>query len=846
MKKVIALFSALLIAFSVTLCVSAAADEEVLCQLGITSPVSEDAKNEIVTRAGFAYSMIKLINGEEYEPCETVFEDVDADNEYSGYINMLNKIGLVQGRDGEFEPDAGITLGDAYYIILKYIGYEVFQSKYSDYTSFAVSEASKLGLDKAVTASEDGYLTKKGLGALLGNALTMEYIDTAYYQDSIHKISILSDKLKINAYRATVESVSYAPNRATLKITDSYSKVNNEPLADGTTCTLEVSGNVNISAYENAPIIVYIREDEEIVAAVLQKNAEIRYMPIYAVNDDDDETSKYLPSAITSIATYEENKEYRIGDDFTIKYNDEIATEPVPLAGKYAKFIFVNNRIVYLEAWELESGGILQSASQKEITYTRGSAKNAKLEFEDCDKIRVYINNELSSPARLKPDTYFDYWYKEDDFLVIAASEKKISDELSSVGENTLTIGNTEYESAAELYVSKLDGIYTKNNTAKEIIGNRVDALFNCFNKITYVRIASGEAGSYVSDFIGIVKRCEQLEDFSDGNIDVMNAEIYMLDVDGEAHTFMFTDKTKYGDDMNPLTFEDVMANRKKADGTGIYLFEVAKNGKIRSVKKPLPYQLTKRQTAPVRGTKGSFASDSNQSVIVNGKTIMFGGENITLIYEKDGELVISRVKTSDLQAKNILPAATLEFFGYDDRLDIRLIAAYGEGLANIYNYAQSFGIVSHKMKFFDEEDEIIKWKFDMLSKTENTLSLSEEEGKDLPKRAFVRFNTLVNKGINSAMLQDAYTVDLTQPVDEWDSNGILTGARVNQINSKAVRFDDGEVYFFNTKYLTVFEYKDDEFKLIDIEDVREYEKIYYHMSTYDGMEAICAVIVVR
>lgn len=156
---------------------------DLLTSVGITTGTSETAygTSEGVTRQQMATFIYRLMNaGKTVEGKAgdniTTFTDLD-DPFYYFMISWANDMGIIKGRsETSFDPKGGITLQDAYVMIVRALGYEKKETLAYPYDYINVAE--RIGLDVGLPSSVNytKSLTRGNVAILLYNAF---YADMA-------------------------------------------------------------------------------------------------------------------------------------------------------------------------------------------------------------------------------------------------------------------------------------------------------------------------------------------------------------------------------------------------------------------------------------------------------------------------------------------------------------------------------------------------------------------------------------------------------------------------------------------------------------------------------------------
>lgn len=151
--------------------------------MGITQGTSDTTfgTNEDVTReqmAAFIYRLMKggktLEGGENNTPFEDLYDDT-----YYGMISWANNMNIIKGVSAtEFDPDGGITLQDAYTMLVRALGYEKNEilSYPHSYINIAEQKDVELGEGLPSKVSYTTELTRGNVAVLLYNAF---YAETA-------------------------------------------------------------------------------------------------------------------------------------------------------------------------------------------------------------------------------------------------------------------------------------------------------------------------------------------------------------------------------------------------------------------------------------------------------------------------------------------------------------------------------------------------------------------------------------------------------------------------------------------------------------------------------------------
>ena len=837
MKKILA---ALLVLMSIATAAYAAEDERqaIVTALGLLPAYSDNAPDAAVLRDELAYSIAKLMNSGEPKPENTSFSDVNSDNSYSGYIEYLYKLMIASGSGNmEFKPKDCATPEMAYKLIIECMGYGPAAEAQGGYPSGYTAVASSLGLTVNAYQTADGFLTRQGAVNVLYNALTAEYAEVKVgadgslsYDKSIGVKTLLGDRLGISAYDAVVTGVDDDSYALSVQIERNRYDTNKNPLSAGTGKTFSAAGTVDINKFDSVPVTVFADEHDTVVLIYQQKNVEVSYRTIYSVNGDSSTDNTYAPEYISHIRFIGDSKKYSVEGKLTVKYNGALTEKPVGLAGSFAKVVTRDSRIMLIETWELEEGGLITSVSDTEMQFIKGGNSSARLRnIDEYTKKLVFIDGESSDMAHLKSDSYFQYYQVSGETLVVVASEKLITDILYDVGEDEIHIGDINYDRAKNMYIADEKGNYSSDGRIIDLMNMEVDAFFNHAGKCVYIR-RSAQEQSIKTNFIGVLVRYvyDEVEDEE-------SIIVWVLEPEVSKQTFIIDDKTVYKDGIN---FDSFVSSAKNYSGKGIYEFEINRRGKVRSVSYPTPYPGFDAGKA----TTTIIGDDDYPYVGIGNKLLFWQNVEIAAIYENAGEFAARKVNYSELRNTDIPEGATIYFFGDKDSPAIRLAVLCGSGLSGLHNRIQSYAVVTKNKLTVNDDNEPV-YNLTLVGKSELELTVTEDVGKNIPSKALVEYYRGAVFGENNITF--GKVIDISDNFERVDDSSGLRSGFVNKIDSRVIWLTSGDVYCFHPTWITFVEMDKDnpsEVKPIRAEDIDEGDKVYYYLT--EG--AVRIVIVVR
>lgn len=825
MKKILTIICILAVLIFSATAVSAAVDSELISALGLFPETITDS-DELITRAEFSYTVAKIMGSGEQKPINSQFSDVDESNEFSGYIQYLANIGIVVGGEGGyFDPESNVTPETAYAIMIRCMGYEGYAAQMGGYPNGYKKVAVELGLNEGIIV-KNGYLTQRGMISFVRNAIEIKYQTLGL---SSSRITLLTHVLGINGYEATVMYADNSNYGITVKIEKNLYDTNYDLLSVGDVVHYSCDGTIDINKFENVPVRIYTDSYDKVVAVSLQKNVEIFYGAVYSVNGDDNTDNKYAPEYITSMCFNGDRKKYKIADGFHIDYNEKVASSPIALIGNFVKAVIQDGKIIYISAWDLKNGGLITAVSDKEISYIKGTDKNARIkELNFYTKKLVYIDGESTDMKHLKENTYFDWFELSKDTIVIVASEKIISDTLESASNDTIKMGGNEYEYRSDIYIAGNDGIFRKNPGFSELFGAEVNAYFDYAGRCAYIRFYGHETGEMTS-FLAAVDHC--YSDELDNEINYIR--MWVLEPEPSLKNYKIAKRPRFNDG---LTFDYLKGKAKKTDGSGVFEFTLNAKGEIKEISNPA--MLTGFDTATTTVTS---ITDSNEVYVgVGGKTVFLNDAKIVALYDDSGDFKARSVGLDLLRSTKVPSGATLSLYGREDSLDIRLAVLCGAGLSGFCKSEEAYGFVSGKVMTVNKDNEI-ECELEVTGKSQIKVTVDEQTGRNIPSKAFIIYYKGAEFNRNNVIF-DSVT-DMTESIDEWTSSGVLVESTVSNINDKAIMFANGQAYFLHP-FMCIYVEADEHMKNvkpIKPSDINIGERVCY----YAGSE-VRAIIVVR
>ncbi len=155
---------------------------DLLYELGIMEGFDDGTfrPDDTLTRAEAAAIMVRLIGLEDdAEQGETAFCDVPESHWASGYVNVAEANGIINGMgDGTFDPDGLVTYMQFAKMLVCLLGYEPAVQANGGWTQGGyLYVASKIGFTKGVNGKADDVITRMTAARLVYNCLEADIVE---------------------------------------------------------------------------------------------------------------------------------------------------------------------------------------------------------------------------------------------------------------------------------------------------------------------------------------------------------------------------------------------------------------------------------------------------------------------------------------------------------------------------------------------------------------------------------------------------------------------------------------------------------------------------------------------
>ena len=469
--------------------------KEIVASLGTMPEIDNVLETDFVRRDQFA-AIVATVAGEGVvEQKDTRFDDVKSDNKYSGYVQAVTDLQYMSGvGDNKFAPDKYVTGQQALSVFVKVLGYggaaEAEGGWFTGYGAIAQS----LGLYNHFRVGGEASVTFKDLWELIDAVWDMPVPSTVYggkdggevniYRDD-NNPTLLNKKLGAYEYAAKVEKICVDTHSVELVITESKK---NAPHNVGEKLVLSAPLDLNILQYDKLVVNAWITDNDELIYMVCDSNYTANFAVVSSVNGDTSETSKYSVNSLKELMFLDDEEEYEVSaGSLTVYLNGEKFTGSLALNGRYVRYVIYDEKIVGIEAWDTKEGGLITSINDKELKYQIYDTERMFADLNTIEKKIVVLNGEYRDIKELRIDTLFDYYLdKENNVLVIFASERKAEDIFAGIGEGRIQVGNLYLDLGDTVYVSK-NGLTYESKDISELLNQNVSAYIDVFKKVRYL-----------------------------------------------------------------------------------------------------------------------------------------------------------------------------------------------------------------------------------------------------------------------------------------------------------------------------------------------------------------------
>ena len=801
--------------------------------VGITEAELEQGEQDKILRDEFSGLVAKLLSDEPFEAKNTVFTDVTETNAYSGAIDFLSSLGIINGvSDSEFAPKGVVSKTAAAKILVHILGYDTLAEYLGGYPEGYIKAADKLRLFSKVTAGSDSLSGNDAL-QMLENMLLAQNGNVNAFSVSDDGISLhingkgdnfLTSGLGYSVYTGTVTAFSQKQRSMSLAVESNRYESNHTPLYKGQTVSLAAGADIDLAHWENVPVTVWVNQEDTVVYVKAQSGYSVLYGYINSVNGDTEVGSTYMPESVKRLTLEGNETEYNLARGAVLQNDGAAAGNAWRPVGQFARLIVKDDEICRVESYNMQEGGLILATDLKagEITYMRESGKSVLSNLESSERVSVYIDGRSAEQKEIKADSVLAF-YTDKDTMILTVSERMAVDVLNGIADDCVTVGAFEFKRSAACYFSS-DGVtYQKNSGANALLGTEVEVFFAPDGKAAYIRPEGKVAEK--NEFYGIVSGVKTHTLSKNAEIKLWRTE---PDVCEKIYTV--TDKTKWN---GGVSLQVLQATAQNLNGEGIYYFKEGSDGKIREVSRCKPFS-GYGDTAQLDLT--SFYNDDMPYVYINNKALYFKNTKIVAVSELDGSFTVMEVPWSRLKNRTLSSSARLQFFSEEETAEPQLAVLTGS-VQSLRSVALHFGIVTEKSQAQNEEGESVYRLKTLTQYGEKIYTLNEARGTAVKPNTLIRYYDDLVFSVNDIQIDSM--AELSAPSDEWQLGtpdyGLQKGT-VRKIDDRRIYLED-ETYFmhpYNTFVVKVIEGNPvQKFRAAKKTDIHVGDTVFYNL--YSG-----------
>lgn len=506
--------------------------------------------DETVTRAEMAAIICRTLGYESQAQSSmgtTVFTDVAADHWASGYVNVAQAQGIINGYgNGLFGPEDKVTYEQAVKMIVSALGYDLAAAQKGGYPTGYLAIASSKGVTKNANGKVGDAAKRSAIAILVYNSLEVQLMDQTSWStgtdgDKYTTLdeTILSKYLDIKKYKGVVTATpstntgaSYDKNKTEQATIGNAIEVKyyNDKLTDYSVGNVTADADlVDTDALLGKYVIAYIGEDDTtgndtIYAIALNegKNTITTVAATQLVENGEkywntNDTVGYKTVGSSSI------QDLTIASNVTIKRNftntlsiANVTTQALAsevTKGGTIEFICNDNdnEIEFINIISYTREAVIENVKENNGAYSFDCyvGKLPKIDTEDDDqKNIIYKDGELVEASALAASDTVSYVQVADDYNIFYVSSETVTGAVTAYDDTdqTVTIDGVDYDLSkgnTSLTASKLaneegvfflnvDGQIAHNETAPTQSGKYAYAL------AVYDETKGVNTGSYI------------------------------------------------------------------------------------------------------------------------------------------------------------------------------------------------------------------------------------------------------------------------------------------------------------------------------------------------------------
>ncbi len=691
--------------------------------------------DETVTRAEMAAIICRTLGYEsqaESSKGTTVFNDVAADHWASGYVNVAQAQGIINGYgNGQFGPEDKVTYEQAVKMIVSALGYDLVAAQKGGYPTGYLAVASAEGITKNANGKVGDPAKRSSIAILTYNSLEVRLMDQTSWStgsdgDKYGKLNetILSKYLDVKKYEGVVTATP-ATNTAgkaydsTKKPMATIGQAKEVAYINGTlektpkTLSPVNADKVDVDDLLGRYVVAYIGEDDATgddtifaIAPNENKNTVTKISATQLVGADE----KYGDAATTNAIGYKAVGSTKIQDlklaaNATVTKNfDDVTTTcqntlelrtliglntttDTLTRGGIIEFICNDNdsEIEFINVLSYDREAVIEKVKESNGVYKFDCYKGSlpRIDTEDDDyKYIIYKDGEVVDAKALAANDTVDYFKVDTDgkYQIFYVSSKTVTGAVSSYDtvENNVTIGGVDYD------LSSYSGL-----TAAKLSGEEGTFYLNVDGQIAYNETAPTQSGKYAyalavyDETTGVNTGSYLQVALADGTVaeyKISDTAKVVKDDNTEVAANTATDKTQFKGyfagkmtAQSPATTFKTTVENAKANRDSLMVKLTVSGDKVTKAK------LLPTGTSAASSTSNKYDKDSNSlgALSFDDSTIVFAFKQTTGVIDPDDVKV---GKVADF------------FVDDEDNYDV---IAYDEDSSSVYGALVGFDLTS-------------------------------------------------------------------------------------------------------------------------------------------------------
>lgn len=587
LKKVLALVVAVAMIASMGLVASAANYSDVatnakyadavnlLSNLGIITGYEDGTfkPENTVTRAEAATMIVRMLGlADEVEAGETNFTDVAADNWASGYVNVAEANGVVNGMgDGTFNPNGEVTYGQIVKMIVCALGYGPVAEANGGYLGggYLYAGSSQVtGFTKGVAGTANAAASRATVAQLIYNALEVELMDQTKFSTGINGSTyevlegktILTEYLELEKVDGVVvetylSNAAYTEgdNTISLVVTKNYDKDDQDYPADEEAYVLVADGTdaATLLGYTVTAYVGANEDEDDAVFAIAKKAGKNNVLTLdTALIKEFGETGIVYYKSESAKSTTEAEIQAYVGKNAEVGVAVENNVIVNGFNANYAADLFA--------VWEdLDEITFIDNDNDGDFEFISAILPQDAVEFvvaeiDNEDDIWTFTNED--------EDEDFEVNYEDEDALFTVVKDGKIVD-ASAVAEGDVITVLDKNVPVVTVYVSSVAVTGTVDEVDGEVytIAGKEYELSPVSFDLEEDALEAGEEGIFYINAVGKIAAVET-------ESTIANADyVYVVDADASEGDFGATEYlVKYVDAQGEVKIVTIKSKKVK------------------------------------------------------------------------------------------------------------------------------------------------------------------------------------------------------------------------------------------------------------------------------------------